>query len=159
MLMLCGCIGKSGVAGLTMWVKKAQTTILLGTCCVWIDWHRPPRHMNGTSFLQSPSQWRHETVSAHEFAYLMPINRNFQSICSITTLKLSGQVGCHLPPIKPKSTDHCPQSKSQRHECSRLVVESLHNGSLRFCCRTTRQSAKFPTQYVYLAVKLTGFIR
>ena len=123
MLMLCGCIGKIR-GGWAHYVGQEKLRPQSGWAPVafGLDWHRPPRHMNSTSFFYNhSSQWRHETVSAHELlSHLMPINRNFQSICSITTLKLSGQVGCHLPPIKPKSTDHCPQAKSQRHECSRL---------------------------------------
>ena len=137
--------------------RKAQTTIWLGACCVWIglaqtttphEWHKlfTITQANGDMKLSLPMNCFH----------LMPINRNFQSICSITTLKLSGQVGCHLPPIKPKSTDHCPQAKAKGMSVQDYVVESLHNGSLRFAAEQPDNPQNFPRNMFIWRSNLLG---
>ena len=68
LLMMCGCIGKSG-GGWAHYVGQEKLRPQTGWVPVAFatDWHRPPRHMNGTSFFYNhSSQWRHEKFDLHD---------------------------------------------------------------------------------------------
>ncbi|MBS0317246.1 MAG: nitrate reductase subunit alpha, partial [Proteobacteria bacterium] len=64
MLMLCGCIGKSG-GGWSHYVGQEKLRPQTGWTALAfaLDWVRPPRHMNGTSFFYAHTdQWRYEKI-------------------------------------------------------------------------------------------------
>lgn len=66
LLVFCGCVGQSG-GGWAHYVGQEKLRPQTGwaTLAFALDWQRPPRHMNSTSFFYNhSSQWRHETVSA-----------------------------------------------------------------------------------------------
>lgn len=68
MLMMCGCIGQSG-GGWAHYVGQEKLRPQTGWAplAFGLDWSRPPRQMNGTSFFYlHSSQWRHEKLSMHE---------------------------------------------------------------------------------------------
>ena len=78
MLMLCGCVGQTG-GGWAHYVGQEK----LRPQCGWLplafglDWSRPPRQMNGTSFFYNhSSQWRHEKMSIHEVPRRWPTSRS-----------------------------------------------------------------------------------
>src|SRR3546814_18407079 len=68
MLLLCGCIGKSG-GGWAHYVGQEKLRPQTG----WLplafatDWHRPPRQMNGTSYFYAHSnQWKYEKLRVED---------------------------------------------------------------------------------------------
>ena len=68
MLMMCGCIGQSG-GGWAHYVGQEKLRPQSGwlPLAFGLDWHRPPRQMNGTSFFYAhTSQWRHEKLGVNE---------------------------------------------------------------------------------------------
>ncbi len=68
MLMLCGCIGKSG-GGWAHYVGQEKLRPQTGwlPLAFSLDWHRPPRQMNSASFFYAHTdQWRYERVSVKE---------------------------------------------------------------------------------------------
>ncbi len=68
MLMMCGCVGQSG-GGWSHYVGQEKLRPQTGWTALAfaLDWHRPPRHMNSTSFWYiHSSQWRHEKVTMTE---------------------------------------------------------------------------------------------
>ncbi len=68
MLIFCGCIGQSG-GGWAHYVGQEKLRPQTGwlPLAFGLDWQRPPRHMNSTSFFYNhSSQWRYETVSPTE---------------------------------------------------------------------------------------------
>ncbi|GMG87691.1 nitrate reductase subunit alpha [Biformimicrobium ophioploci] len=68
MLMLCGCIGQSG-GGWAHYVGQEKLRPQTGwtPLAFGLDWQRPPRHMNGTSFFYNHSnQWRYEKLEMDE---------------------------------------------------------------------------------------------
>jgi nitrate reductase alpha subunit len=65
MLVMCGCVGKAG-GGWAHYVGQEKVRPISGwaTLAFALDWHRPPRHMNSTSFFYVHSdQWRYEKLS------------------------------------------------------------------------------------------------
>ncbi len=68
MLMMCGCIGQTG-GGWAHYVGQEKLRPQTGwqPLAFGLDWSKPPRHMNGTSFFYFMSdQWRYEKVGADE---------------------------------------------------------------------------------------------
>ncbi|TAM53238.1 MAG: nitrate reductase subunit alpha [Paraburkholderia sp.] len=64
MLVMCGCVGKSG-GGWSHYVGQEKLRPQTGWTALAfaLDWHRPPRHMNGTSFFYAHTdQWRYDTI-------------------------------------------------------------------------------------------------
>ncbi len=68
MLMLCGCVGQSG-GGWAHYVGQEKLRPQTGwlPLAFALDWSRPPRHMNSTSFFYiHSSQWRYEKLGMKE---------------------------------------------------------------------------------------------
>ena len=68
MLIMCGCVGKSG-GGWAHYVGQEKLRPQTGwlPLAFGLDWHRPPRHMNSTSFFYTHSnQWRYEKLELDE---------------------------------------------------------------------------------------------
>ena len=68
MLVLCGCIGQSG-GGWSHYVGQEKLRPQTGWLPVAfaLDWNRPPRQMNSTSFFYAHTdQWRYETLDVSE---------------------------------------------------------------------------------------------
>ena len=66
LLHLCGCVGQSG-GGWAHYVGQEKLRPQAGWAPIAfaLDWHRPPRHMNGTTFFYfHTDQWRYEKVDA-----------------------------------------------------------------------------------------------
>jgi len=70
LLVFCGCVGQSG-GGWSHYVGQEKLRPQTGwtPLAFALDWHRPPRHMNGTSFWYAHSdQWRYEKLATSEIA-------------------------------------------------------------------------------------------
>ncbi len=68
MLMMCGCIGQSG-GGWAHYVGQEKLRPQTGwqPIAFGLDWSKPPRHMNGTSYFYFNSdQWRYEKLGMQE---------------------------------------------------------------------------------------------
>nr|WP_272214678.1 nitrate reductase subunit alpha [Marinicella sp. W31]MDC2880312.1 nitrate reductase subunit alpha [Marinicella sp. W31] len=68
MLVMCGCIGQSG-GGWSHYVGQEKLRPQTGwlPLAFGLDWQRPPRQMNSTSFFYAHTdQWRYETVKVDE---------------------------------------------------------------------------------------------
>ena len=68
MLMMCGCVGQTG-GGWAHYVGQEKLRPQTGwqPIAFGLDWSKPPRHMNGTSFFYFMSdQWRYEKVEMKE---------------------------------------------------------------------------------------------
>ena len=76
MLMMCGCVGKSG-GGWAHYVGQENCVhSLVGLRWHLPDWTRPPRQMNGTSFFYAhTSQWRHENCISTKSWRRLPTRR------------------------------------------------------------------------------------
>ncbi|MEN3261905.1 nitrate reductase subunit alpha [Sodalis endosymbiont of Spalangia cameroni] len=73
MLIFCGCVGQSG-GGWAHYVGQEKLRPQTGwlPLAFALDWHRPPRQMNSTSFFYNhASQWRYEKLQAQ--ALLSPL--------------------------------------------------------------------------------------
>jgi nitrate reductase alpha subunit len=68
LLVMCGCVGQSG-GGWAHYVGQEKLRPQTGwtPLAFALDWHRPPRQMNSTSFFYAhTNQWRYEKLSVAE---------------------------------------------------------------------------------------------
>jgi nitrate reductase / nitrite oxidoreductase, alpha subunit len=68
LLVMCGCVGQSG-GGWSHYVGQEKLRPATGwlPMAFGLDWSRPPRQMNGTSFFYAHTdQWRYETLKMSE---------------------------------------------------------------------------------------------
>ncbi|RME65904.1 MAG: nitrate reductase subunit alpha, partial [Alphaproteobacteria bacterium] len=68
LLVMCGCVGQSG-GGWSHYVGQEKLRPQTGwlPLAFALDWSRPPRHMNSTSFFYAHTdQWRYETLQVDE---------------------------------------------------------------------------------------------
>jgi nitrate reductase alpha subunit len=78
LLHMCGCVGQSG-GGWAHYVGQEKLRPQAGWAPIafGLDWHRPPRHMNSTSYWYfHTDQWRYETLKPDEMLTPAGKNRN-----------------------------------------------------------------------------------
>lgn len=159
MLMLCGCIGKSG-GGWSHYVGQEKLRPQSGWAplAFALDWHRPPRHMNGTSFFYNhSSQWRYEKLSAHEL--LSPHANKAHFPEHMLDYNIRAERAGWLPSAPQLNRNPLTianEAKAKGMKVEDYVVESLHNGSLSFACESPDNPANFPRNLFIWRSNLLG---
>jgi nitrate reductase alpha subunit len=159
MLMLCGCIGKSG-GGWAHYVGQEKLRPQTGWAplAFALDWHRPPRHMNGTSFFYNhSSQWRYEKLSAHEL--LSPHANKSMFPEHMLDYNIRAERAGWLP--SAPQLDRNPltiaaAARARGINVEEYVVESLQNGSLKFAAESPDNPANFPRNMFIWRSNLLG---
>lgn len=159
MLMLCGCVGQSG-GGWAHYVGQEKLRPQSGWAPVafGLDWHRPPRHMNGTSFFYNhSSQWRHESVSAHELLSAHANKNHFPE--HMLDYNIQAERAGWLPSAPQLNRNPLTIAKEAQAKGMKVedyVVESLQNGSLRFACEQPDSPQNFPRNMFIWRSNLLG---
>ncbi|SDV50514.1 nitrate reductase subunit alpha [Chitinasiproducens palmae] len=159
MLMLCGCIGKSG-GGWAHYVGQEKLRPQTGwlPLAFGLDWSRPPRQMNGTSFFYNhSSQWRHEKMSAHEI--LSPLADKSRFPEHMLDYNIRAERAGWLPsaPQLDRNPLQITRDAAAAGMSSRdYVVKSLQDGTLRFACEQPDKPANFPRNLFIWRSNLLG---
>ncbi|MFZ5957806.1 nitrate reductase subunit alpha [Pseudomonas knackmussii] len=135
MLILCGCVGKSG-GGWSHYVGQEKLRPQTGwtPLAFALDWHRPPRHMNSTSFFYNhSSQWRYEKLEVSEL--LSPLARPQDFSGSLVDFNVRAERMGWLPSapqlgINPLRLAAAAQAAGK--STVDYTVEQLKSGQLRF---------------------------
>ena len=159
MLMLCGCVGQSG-GGWAHYVGQEK----LRPQCGWLplafglDWSRPPRQMNGTSFFYNhSSQWRHEKMSIHEI--LSPLADKSKFPEHMLDYNIRAERAGWLPSapqLNRNPLQICREAEAKGMAPKDYVVQSLKDGSLRFACEQPDSPANFPRNMFIWRSNLLG---
>ena len=135
MLILCGCIGQSG-GGWSHYVGQEKLRPQTGwtPLAFALDWHRPPRHMNGTSFFYNhSSQWRYEKLEVKEL--LSPLARPQDFSGSLVDFNVRAERMGWLPSAPQLGTNPlrlAAAAQAAGKSTADYVVEQLKSGQLRF---------------------------
>lgn len=159
MLMMCGCIGQSG-GGWAHYVGQEKLRPQTGWAplAFGLDWQRPPRHMNGTSFFYNhSSQWRYEKLEMTEVVSpLANPNKWKSSIIDYNTraermgwLPSAPQLGTNPLGIKAAADKAGMDVKS-------YLVNQLQEGSLKFACEQPDNPQNFPRNMFIWRSNLLG---
>lgn len=147
MLVMCGCVGRSG-GGWAHYVGQEKLRPQTGwaTLAFALDWHRPPRHMNGTSFFYSHTdQWRYEKVSTAEL--LSPLAPEGDWAASPIDFNVRSERMGWLPsaPQFDRNPLHLVrEAEAAEVEPAAYVVRSLKDGTLRFAGEDPDNPDNFP---------------
>jgi nitrate reductase alpha subunit len=148
MLMMCGCIGQSG-GGWAHYVGQEKLRPQTGwtPLAFALDWHRPPRHMNGTSFFYNhSSQWRYEHVEIDELLSPLANKADWKDYSLIDCNTRSERMGW-LPSAPQLGTNPLGLKKKAQEaglETKDYVVKQLKSQELQFACQDPDDKQNFP---------------
>src|SRR5690554_387079 len=159
MLMLCGCIGQSG-GGWAHYVGQEKLRPQTGWLPVafGLDWHRPPRQMNSTSFFYNhSSQWRHEKMNMHEI--LSPLANKDELPEHALDYNIKAERAGWLPSapqLNRNPLQICRDAAKAGKTPQEYAVDALQDGSLRFACEQPDNPDNFPRNMFIWRSNLLG---
>lgn len=148
LLMMCGCVGQSG-GGWAHYVGQEKLRPQFGWAplAFALDWMRPPRQMNGTSFFYNhTSQWRHEKVALDEVLAPTADKSKYARLSMLDLNAKSERMGWlpSAPQFGANPLDLADAATQAGKEPIDYVVERLKSGALGFACDDPDNPANFP---------------
>ncbi|OJX28894.1 MAG: nitrate reductase subunit alpha [Burkholderiales bacterium 68-12] len=147
MLMLCGCIGQSG-GGWAHYVGQEKLRPQTGWTALAfaLDWIRPPRQQNSTSFFYAHTdQWRYEKLAVDEV--LSPLADKSRYSGSMIDFNIRAERMGWLPSAPQLETNPLQvvkDAQARGMDARDYVVQSLKDGSLRMSCEDPDHPANWP---------------
>ncbi len=147
MLVMCGCIGQSG-GGWSHYVGQEKLRPQTGWAplAFALDWSRPPRHMNSTSFFYAHTdQWRYETVKINEL--LSPTAPEGPWDGALIDYNIRAERMGWLPSapqLKTNPLDIAKQAEKAGKDAKDYVVEGLKSGTLTMSCEDPDDPINWP---------------
>ncbi len=147
MLAFCGCIGQSG-GGWSHYVGQEKLRPQTGWAPVAfaLDWQRPPRQQNSTSFFYAHTdQWRYETLSVDEV--LSPIaNKDAWKGSLIDCNVRAERMGWlpSAPQLSENPIDLVKKAKKAKKDPVEYVKDRLLKGSLKMSCEDPDNEVNWP---------------
>lgn len=145
MLMMCGCIGQSG-GGWAHYVGQEKLRPQTGWTALAfaLDWIRPPRQMNSTSFFYAHTdQWRYEKLGVEEV--LSPLADPEQFKGSLIDYNVRAERMGWLPSAPQLQTNPLQVVKDAAGgDVKNYVVDALKDGTLRMSCEDPDHPANWP---------------
>ncbi len=147
MLMLCGCIGKSG-GGWAHYVGQEKLRPQTG----WVplafatDWVRPPRQMNSTSFFYAHTdQWRYEKLGVEEVLSPLADKKLFSG--SMIDYNVRAERMGWLPSAPQLQTNPMQvvkDAKAAGVDAKEYTVKALKEGALKMSCEDPDHPNNWP---------------
>ncbi|TFH86356.1 nitrate reductase subunit alpha [Billgrantia azerbaijanica] len=159
MLVMCGCIGQSG-GGWSHYVGQEKLRPQTGwlPLAFGLDWSRPPRQMNGTSFFYNhSSQWRYEKLEIKEI--LSPLARAEDYQGSLIDFNVRAERMGWLPSAPQLDTNPlrlAAAAKEAGKSTADYVVDELKSGKLRFAAEHPDSPQNFPRNLFVWRSNLLG---
>jgi nitrate reductase alpha subunit len=147
MLMMCGTIGVSG-GGWAHYVGQEKLRPQTGWTMLAfaLDWVRPPRHMNGTSFFYAHSdQWRYERLDVGEL--LSPLADPAPYRGSLIDLNVKAERMGWLPSAPQLGVNPLTIAAAAERAGASVkdhVVAGLKSGAIAMACEDPDNPANFP---------------
>jgi len=148
MLIMCGCIGKSG-GGWAHYVGQEKLRPLAGwlPLAFALDWKRPARLMNGTSFFYAhTSQWRYEKLKLNEIL-TSSSNKEMWNGYSLIDCNVTAERMGWLPSAPQLEENPIILSKNAEENGKNIisyVVELLKTRKLKMSCEDPDNQKNFP---------------
>jgi nitrate reductase alpha subunit len=159
LIMLCGCQGVNG-GGWAHYVGQEKVRPLAGwqQVAFALDWHRPPRHMTGTSFFYlHTDQWRYEQFGPSELA--SPLGRGLFTgrtfADCVAQAARQGWTPSH-PGFDRNPLDLFQEDERAGVPLTDYVRAQLADGSLRFAAEDPDNPANWPRVLTVWRANLLG---
>jgi nitrate reductase alpha subunit len=148
MLMMCGCIGKSG-GGWAHYVGQEKLRPQFGWAPLAFatDWARPPRQMNGTSFFYAhTSQWRHEKLAMDEILAPTADKSKISHMSMIDMNAKSERLGWlpSAPQLETNPLDICDAAEKAGLSPQDYLSKGLQGGTINMSCDDPDNPKNFP---------------
>jgi len=159
LLMLCGCIGQSG-GGWAHYVGQEKLRPQTGwlPLAFGLDWKRPPRQMNSTSFFYNhTSQWRYEKLQVREILSPLADPKDWQG--SLIDYNVRAERMGWLPSAPQLQTNPLQVTKAAEAAGQNpvdYVVAGLKSGALRMSCEDPDNPLNFPRNLFVWRSNLLG---
>ncbi len=159
LLIMCGCIGQSG-GGWSHYVGQEKLRPQTGwqPLAFGLDWSRPPRQMNSTSFFYAHSdQWRYETLGVDEI--LSPTAPDGDWSGSLIDYNARAERMGWLPSAPQLKTNPLDIAKAAREagkDPKDYVTDSLKSGELELSCNDPDDPANWPRNMFVWRSNLLG---
>ena len=147
MLMMCGCVGQTG-GGWAHYVGQEKLRPQTGwvPLAFGVDWSRPPRQMNGTSFFYFNSdQWRYEKLATEEL--LSPLADPAKYTGSLVDLNLRavrmGWLPC-APQLDRNPLEITREAARAGQDPAAYALGQLKSGKLDFAYADPDAPQNFP---------------
>jgi nitrate reductase alpha subunit len=160
MLIMCGCVGKSG-GGWAHYVGQEKLRPQTGwlPLAFGLDWHRPPRHMNGTSFFYAHSdQWRYEKLELDEILSPLADRSAWENQSLIDCNVRAERMGWlpSAPQLEENPLELAKKAREAGVSSADYVVNRLKDGSLRMSCQAPDDPRNFPRNLFIWRSNLLG---
>ncbi|MEW5704657.1 MAG: nitrate reductase subunit alpha [Pseudomonadota bacterium] len=159
LLVMCGCVGQSG-GGWAHYVGQEKLRPQTGwqPLAFALDWNRPPRQMNSTSFWYAHTdQWRYETLEASEI--LSPTAPEGPWNGALIDFNVRAERMGWLPSAPQLQTNPLEVGKAAAAADGgpgSYVVEGLKSGALRLSCEDPDNPANWPRNLFVWRSNLLG---
>ncbi|WP_420590092.1 nitrate reductase subunit alpha [Bacterioplanoides sp.] len=159
MLMMCGCIGQSG-GGWAHYVGQEKLRPQTGwqPLAFALDWNKPPRHMNGTSFFYNHSnQWRYEKLRMEEVIEPQA-NKEKWSGSIIDYNSRAERMGWlpSAPQLGMNPLNLCKDAEAAGMSAKDYCVQQLKSGELKFANQDPDNPQNFPRNMFIWRSNLLG---
>ena len=162
MLVMCGCIGQPG-GGWSHYVGQEKLRPQTGwtPLAFALDWHRPPRQMNSTSFFYAHTdQWRYETLNTTEILSptLDPAQAKAMKGSLIDFNVRSERMGWlpSAPQLMSNPLQVVRDAAAAGKEVPAYAVEGLKSGQLQMACEDPDDPRAFPRNMFIWRSNLLG---
>ncbi|GAA3996801.1 nitrate reductase subunit alpha [Comamonas faecalis] len=147
MLMMCGCIGQSG-GGWSHYVGQEKLRPQTGWTALAfaLDWIRPPRQQNSTSFFYAHTdQWRYEKLGVEEVLSPLADKDAYQGSMIDFNVR-SERMGWlpSAPQLQTNPLQVVKDAQAQGMDAKDYVVQSLKNGSITMSCEDPDNPLNWP---------------
>ncbi|MBT5433723.1 MAG: nitrate reductase subunit alpha, partial [Rhodospirillaceae bacterium] len=159
LLVMCGCIGKSG-GGWSHYVGQEKLRPQTGwlPLAFGLDWSRPPRQMNSTSYFYAHSdQWRYETLSVDEIlSPTAPAGKWSGALIDYNAR--SERMGWlpSAPQLQTNPLQVARDAKAAGKDVKEHVVSGLADGSIAMSCDDPDNPANWPRNLFVWRSNLLG---
>jgi nitrate reductase alpha subunit len=159
MLMMCGCIGQSG-GGWAHYVGQEKLRPQTGWTALAfaLDWIRPPRQQNSTSFFYAHTdQWRYEKLGVDEI--LSPLADKSKFGGSLIDYNVRAERMGWLPSAPQLQTNPLQvvrEAQAAGVDAKDYAVKALADGKLRMSCEDPDHPANWPRNLFVWRSNLLG---
>ncbi len=159
MLVMCGCVGQSG-GGWSHYVGQEKLRPQTGwqPLAFALDWARPSRQMNSTSFFYAHSnQWRYETLGVKEI--LSPLAPEGAWNGSLIDFNARAERMGWLPSapqLQRNPLKVAQDAKASGLEAKDYVARELKSGALKMSCEDPDDPANWPRNMFVWRSNLLG---
>jgi nitrate reductase alpha subunit len=159
MLVMCGCIGQSG-GGWSHYVGQEKLRPQTGWTALAfaLDWVRPPRQMNATSYWYAHSdQWRYEQLAVSEI--LSPLARPADWRGSLIDFNVRAERMGWLPTspqLESNPLTVAAKADATGKPVPEFVASAFKSGTLRMACEDPDNPKNFPRNLFIWRSNLLG---